>query len=130
MLKLRRAARRSASTRLPWAARSLCDASASGPDPSRHYDIKQYEGLWHMLTQSHEWPHTQTIAVLGPVGREFQRAVEVCCGAASGCSIIETTTQAKSRWQSVRVSVRCLSPDDFCELHFRLSSLHGVKAVV
>lgn len=83
-----------------------------------------------MLKQSHEWPHTQTVAVMGPVGSEFQRAVEECCGAASGCSIVETTVQAKSRWQSVRVSVRCLSPDDFCELHFRLSSLHGVRAVV
>ena len=138
MMLLRRAQRRPSLS----AVRHLCHANApgggpnaardgaSGPDTSRNYDIKQYEGLWHMLSREHAWPYTQTIAVLGPVGSDFQRAVEECCGAASGCSIIETSTEAKTRWQSVRVTVCCDSPDDFCELHFRLGGVHDVKAVV
>ena len=102
---------------------------AAGPDASRGYDITEYDGLWRAL-QKNTWPSDHTIAVVGPAGDEFVRAVEASCASAVGCSVLTIRTSSKVRWQSVRVSLRCGTADDFCAVHSVLKGLTGTKAIV
>lgn len=118
-----------------WSARPAtppvrCFCIASGPDVSRGFDVKEYNGLWHALTHDSTWPSDHSIAVVGPAGDDFVRAVKASCATAAGCTILSLVTQPKTRWQSVRVMLRCTSADDFCALHSSLKGLEGAKAVV
>ena len=108
------------------ARRSLC--SRAGPDASR-FDAVAYRGLWDNLSRE-TWPSQQQLAVIGPASQEFTEAVKTCGEATHGCTMLRVTTEPKSRWQSIRLSVLCETPDDFCSLHSRLSALEGVKALV
>lgn len=106
--------------------RTLCDE----PNGAR-FPLEQYEGLWKMLSlEDKPWPSTHAIAVVGPTDGNYRNEVEACCRECNGCKLIESSVQAKSRWQSVRISIECDSPDDFCELHWRLSNLAGTRAVI
>ena len=105
----------------------LC-STATGPDASRGYDVAEYEGLWRNLSRE-TWPSLQSVAIIGPADNDFVHAVEACSRVVQGCEVLDVTAQPKKRWQSVRVKVRCNSPDDYCELHSRLGSLAGVKAL-
>ena len=107
-----------------------CFCTTSGPDESRGYDVKEYDGLWRALMRDSSWPSDQKIAVVGPIGDDFLLAVEASCAAATGCSVLGLTTQPKTRWQSVRVMLRCGTADDFCALHSTLKGLDGTKAIV
>jgi putative lipoic acid-binding regulatory protein len=110
------------------ANRGVCSGAAAGPDASR-YDVEKYGGLWRNLSRE-AWPSDHILAIIGPADDSFVQAVKACCEAEDGCEIVQLSTQSKSRWQSVRLSVRCTSPDDFCALHSRLAALEGVKALV
>ena len=105
--------------------RTLCDK----PNGAR-FPLEQYEGLWKMLSlEDKPWPRTHAIAVVGPTDGIYRNEVEACCHECNGCKLIESSVQAKSRWQSVRISIECDSPDDFCELHWRLRPA-GTRAVI
>lgn len=113
-----------------------CESSgssfAAAPDASRGFDVGAYDGLWRALSREPTWPSVQTVAVVGPAGDAFLDAAEATVGAAAGCAQLRITSKSvgQKRWQSVRIEVRCDSPDDFCDLHSRLSALDGTKAVV
>ena len=113
-----------ASPRRQW----LCSDGA-GPDPSRGFDVTAYNGLWHNLSRE-AWPNEQTLAVIGPVDTAFTELVKACSNETAGCEITSVSTTLKSRLQSVKLRVRCMTPDDFCALHSRLSALDNVKAIV
>tara|TARA_B100000795_G_scaffold225808_1_gene181623 strand:- start:321 stop:578 length:258 start_codon:yes stop_codon:yes gene_type:complete len=78
-----------------------------------------------------QWPSSQSVAVVGPIGDGFAASALACAHDVVGR---EATTVVSSRamikWQSVRLQVVCTSPDDMCELHSRLRALEGVRAVV
>jgi len=104
----------------------------TGPDASRGYDVSEYAGLWKMLNELEpQWPSSQSVAVVGPIGDGFAASALACAHDVVGR---EATTVVSSRamikWQSVRLQVVCTSPDDMCELHSRLRALEGVRAVV
>ena len=88
-----------------------------------------YNGLWHNLSRE-AWPNEQTLAVIGPVDTAFTELVKACSNETAGCEITSVSTTLKSRLQSVKLRVRCMTPDDFCALHSRLSALDNVKAIV
>ena len=114
----------------------LCQSASSGssdidgPDASRGFDIAEYDGLWRALARDSAWPSDRSIAIVGPTGDAFRAAVEASCEAAAGCEVLRLKAQAKARWQSVRVLLRCTSPDDFCAVHSVLKSLDGTKAII
>ncbi|CAE8637702.1 unnamed protein product, partial [Polarella glacialis] len=102
-----------------------------GPDASRGYDVKEYRGLWQALFHGRQWPSLQSFGVVGPAGEEFLHATTASVAEVlSGREPDDVTTQERTRWQSVRLSVRCSSPDDVCALHHRLRQLDGVRSVV
>lgn len=107
-----------------------CSGAACGPDASRGFCIEQYAGLHAALSHERSWPCRQTIAVVGPAGDEYARAATEAVAASPGVEAVRVSSEPKSRWQSVRCEVLCDSPDDFCELHSRLSALDGTKAVI
>lgn len=111
------------------ARRSFC-STPCGPDSTRGFDVKEYDGLWRALTQDSTWPSDRSIAVVGPVGDNFFEIVEAKCAEADGCTVLSLTTQPKTRWQSIRVMLRCGSADDFCALHSTLKGLEFTKAIV
>ena len=104
----------------------------TGPDASRGYNVSEYSGLWRTLNELEpEWPSSQTVAVVGPIGDGFAASALACAHyvvGMEGATVV--STQPRSRWQSVRLQVVCRSPDDVCELHSRLRALEGVRAVV
>lgn len=106
----------------------LCSDGA-GPDPSRGFDVTAYNGLWHNLSRE-AWPNEQTLAVIGPADTAFTELVKACSNETAGCEITSVAITLKSRLQSVKLRVRCMTPDDFCALHSRLSALDNVKAIV
>uniref|UniRef100_A0A7S4VLV7 Uncharacterized protein n=1 Tax=Alexandrium monilatum TaxID=311494 RepID=A0A7S4VLV7_9DINO len=101
--------------------------AGAGPDPSRGYDVNEYKGIWNSLSQEQSWPSMQRFSVVGPAGEEFARTVQVRVVETLGWDAAEVKTEPRSRWQSVRLEVRCTSPDDFCALHSSLKSLEGVR---
>lgn len=104
----------------------------TGPDASRGYNVSEYSGLWRTLNELEpEWPSSQTVAVVGPIGDGFAASALACAHDVVGSEAATmVSTQPRSRWQSVRLQVVCRSPDDVCELHSRLRALEGVRAVV
>ena len=104
----------------------------TGPDASRGYDISEYAGLWRTLTELEpQWPSSQSVAVVGPIGDEFAASALACAHDVVGREATTVvSTQPRSRWQSVRLQVVCTSADDVCELHSRLRALEGARAVV
>ena len=114
----------------PDASLGFDDSSLDGPDASLGFDVTEYDGLWRALTRDSTWPSDRSIAIVGPTGDAFRETVEASCEAAMGCEVLSLKAQAKSRWQSVRVLLRCESPDAFCAVHSVLSSLDGTKAII
>ena len=106
--------------------------SKSKPDATRGYDVEEYAGVWHKLAQTeHPWPQRHTIAVVGPLSDDFAAAAETCVHSVLGeAAVPHVSREERTRWQSVRLQVVCKSPDDFCEVHSKLSRLDGVKMVV
>ena len=93
--------------------------------------MEQYAGVWHKLAQTdHPWPQRHTIAVVGPLSEEFAAAAEACVRSVLGEAAAHVSREERTRWQSVRLQITCKSPDDFCEVHSKLSRLDGVKMVV
>lgn len=102
-------------------------AGGAGPDPSRGYDVNEYKSIWQALTQEKSWPSMQRFSVVGPAGDAFALSVQARVVETLGWDAAEVKTEPRSRWQSVRLEVRCTSPDDFCALHSNLKSLEGVR---
>ena len=101
-----------------------------GPDGSRGFCVNSYSGLWKALAASHQWPSSHTIAVVGPLGPGFAEAAESCARAEQGCDVLEVSTRAKTKLQSIRFRINFTSPNDLCALHSRFAALEGSKAVV
>ena len=107
-------------------------AKSDAPDATRGYDVEEYAGVWHKLAQTeHPWPQRHTIAVVGPLSDDFAAAAETCVHSVLGeAAVPHVSREERTRWQSVRLQIVCKSPDDFCEVHSKLSRLDGVKMVV
>ncbi|CAJ1383154.1 unnamed protein product [Effrenium voratum] len=99
-----------------------------GPDASRGYDVEEYAKIWHMLQEKTEtWPCVQKFSIIGPAGDDFVAQVQEAVSSSLGAEAEKVSTVPKQRWQSVRLDVRCASPDDFCLLHSRLKSLPNAR---
>lgn len=101
--------------------------TVAGPDPSRGFDVEEYSRIWSALAQEKAWPSVHRFTVVGPVGDEFKRSAASTVTNTLGWDAESVTGELKSRWQSVRLDVRCATPDDFCALHSRLKSLPDVR---
>ena len=110
-------------------ARPAC-SHAAGPDTSRGYDVARYHGLWTALSKEKQWPTETTIAVIGPAGDEYLAAAQACLASTAGCESVGTSLAPRSRFQSIRLSFQCESPDAFCALHSCLTAIPGTRAVV
>eukprot|EP00420_Gonyaulax_spinifera_P022838 CAMPEP_0197916132 /NCGR_PEP_ID=MMETSP1439-20131203/81440_1 /TAXON_ID=66791 /ORGANISM="Gonyaulax spinifera, Strain CCMP409" /LENGTH=197 /DNA_ID=CAMNT_0043538127 /DNA_START=35 /DNA_END=628 /DNA_ORIENTATION=- len=112
------------------AASSGATIGTQGPDTSRGFDPVEYKNIWQALSQEKSWPSVQRFSVVGPAGEVFVKSVESCVVGALGWEPVEVSTQPRSKWQSVRIGVRCASPDDFCTVHSRLKGLDGVRFIL
>mmetsp|Transcript_95595 Transcript_95595/g.270306 ORF Transcript_95595/g.270306 Transcript_95595/m.270306 type:complete len:213 (-) Transcript_95595:173-811(-) len=104
--------------------------TAAEPDASRGFDVAEYRGLWQVLAREKAWPSVQRFAVVGPAGEEFAGQVVACVVRTLCWDPVQVSSEPRSRWQSVRVEVRCTSPDDFCALHSNLKRLDGVRFIL
>jgi len=95
----------------------------AGPDATRGYDIQEYGKIWQALAQEKQWPSVQRFSVIGPSGAEFLETVKGVVSSTTGGEPEKIEVVTKTRFQSVRLDVRCASPDDFCLLHSRLKSI-------
>ncbi|CAE8654825.1 unnamed protein product, partial [Polarella glacialis] len=102
-------------------------AALKGPDPTRGFDVNEYHNIWKALSDEKAWPSVQRFSVVGPAGGDFAAAVQAQVADTLGHEPEKVATEPRQRWQSVRLDVRCATPDDFCALHSRLKSLEGVK---
>ena len=96
------------------------------PDATRGYGVQEYEKMWHALSKEQTWPSIQRFSIIGPAGEDFlgtvNQTVEETLGPPEKVSVVP-----KQRWQSVRLDVKCKSPDDFCLLHHRLKALPNAR---
>eukprot|EP00933_Yihiella_yeosuensis_P072845 TRINITY_DN81384_c0_g1_i1.p1 TRINITY_DN81384_c0_g1~~TRINITY_DN81384_c0_g1_i1.p1 ORF type:complete len:191 (-),score=27.27 TRINITY_DN81384_c0_g1_i1:116-688(-) len=97
------------------------------PDPTRGFSIDEYGSIWKALSNEKTWPSVQRFSVVGPMGDEFAGAVQAKVSETLGRQAENVAFEPRKKWQSVRLDVRCESPDDFCALHSGLKSLDGVK---
>ncbi|OLQ04468.1 hypothetical protein AK812_SmicGene12445 [Symbiodinium microadriaticum] len=102
---------------------------AAGPDATRGYDVQEYGKIWQALAQEKQWPSVQRFSVIGPSGAEFLETVKGVVSSTTGEEPEKIEVVAKTRFQSVRLDVRCASPDDFCLLHSRLKSIPKARFV-
>mmetsp|Transcript_38915 Transcript_38915/g.82876 ORF Transcript_38915/g.82876 Transcript_38915/m.82876 type:complete len:202 (-) Transcript_38915:77-682(-) len=102
----------------------------SEPDASRGYDVDEYGSLWRALAKDRGWPSVQRFSAVGPIGEDFPQAVSKCVSEVLGWDPVKVSREPRTRWQAVRLEVRCMSPDDFCAIHSCLKRLDGVKSVL
>mmetsp|Transcript_6371 Transcript_6371/g.11637 ORF Transcript_6371/g.11637 Transcript_6371/m.11637 type:complete len:165 (-) Transcript_6371:315-809(-) len=99
----------------------------SGPDVTKGYDVQEYGKIWQALSEEKEWPKVQRFSVIGPAGEEFLSSVKSLVLDTMGQPPEKIEVIPKTRFQSVRLDVRCASPDDFCLLHSRLKTIPNAK---
>eukprot|EP00931_Biecheleriopsis_adriatica_P044439 TRINITY_DN25424_c0_g1_i1.p1 TRINITY_DN25424_c0_g1~~TRINITY_DN25424_c0_g1_i1.p1 ORF type:complete len:202 (-),score=28.76 TRINITY_DN25424_c0_g1_i1:50-589(-) len=111
---------------------SLSNNGARKPSaPVSHgtFDMDEYGGLYRRL-EKETWPSTMRLVAVGPIGDEFREAVEASVVKVLGWDPVDIEVEKRSRWQSIRMKVRCITPDDFCALHSYLKTVDGVKSVL
>eukprot|EP00931_Biecheleriopsis_adriatica_P044440 TRINITY_DN25424_c0_g1_i2.p1 TRINITY_DN25424_c0_g1~~TRINITY_DN25424_c0_g1_i2.p1 ORF type:complete len:164 (-),score=21.01 TRINITY_DN25424_c0_g1_i2:50-541(-) len=101
----------------------------SAPVSHGTFDMDEYGGLYRRL-EKETWPSTMRLVAVGPIGDEFREAVEASVVKVLGWDPVDIEVEKRSRWQSIRMKVRCITPDDFCALHSYLKTVDGVKSVL
>ncbi|CAL1130166.1 unnamed protein product [Cladocopium goreaui] len=103
---------------------------SSSSEAGRRYDFEEYRGVYRRLISDESWPRVLRIVVVGPSGETFRRDVQESVFKVLGWDPITVTVDERTRWQSVKLDVRFITPDDFCALHSDLQTIQGVQSVL
>ena len=96
----------------------------------RRYNFEEYRGVYRRLISDESWPRVLRIVVVGPSGEAFRQNVQDSVFKVLGWDPITVTVDERTRWQSVKLDVRFITPDDFCALHSDLQTIKGVQSVL
>ncbi|CAJ1372270.1 unnamed protein product [Effrenium voratum] len=94
------------------------------------YNFEEYRGIYKRLISDESWPRVMRIVVVGPRGDGFRQDVQDAVIKVLGWDPITVTVDERTRWQSMRLDIRFINPDDFCALHSYLQTIDGIQSVL